>query len=94
MEFETPNYKNRAQATYRFDPWMAEVEAMNQSAANMAVLVAGIGTAIKFVARGLGRAVQALRKAAPIEPIEVQVVHVTRSVPFVAGTQANDRAAA
>jgi hypothetical protein len=91
MDLETPFYKSRNRNTYRFDPWMAEIEAMNHSAANMANLFGGIGALFKAIVRGLGRLVQASRPAAPVE---VEPVKIARPAHLVDTVSANDRAAA
>jgi hypothetical protein len=91
VDLETSFYKSRAQGAYRFDPWTAEIEAMNQSAENMARLVGGIGSLIKAAFRALGRAVQALRQTAPVE---VEPVEIARPADLSGVSSANDRAAA
>jgi len=91
MDLETPFYKSRAQQrTYRFDPWMAEIDAMNHTAANMATVFDGFGSLILRAFRGIGRLVQSVRQATPVE---VEAVKIARPAQPVA-VSANDRAAA
>jgi len=92
MDLETHYYKSRAQQrSYRFDPWMAEIDAMNHTAANMANVFDGLGSLILRAFRALGRAVQAVRQATPVE---VEPVKIARPVQLADTVSANDRAAA
>lgn len=96
MDLETPYYKNQAQQrTYRFDPWMAEIDAMNHTATNMAAAFDGVAKLIGGLFRAIGRGVQALRAATPVEPpaVEIEPVKIARPAQPVA-VSANDRAAA
>ena len=96
MDFETPYYKNRAQQrTYRFDPWMAEIDAMNHTATNMATAFDGVAKLIGSLFRAIGRGVQALRAATPveIEPVKIEAVKIPQPAQPVV-VSANDRAAA
>lgn len=74
MDLYTPLYKSReSQGAYRFDPWSAEIATMNHAAANLAGLFDGLGKLIVAAFRGLNSAIQALRKAAPIEVEPVRI---------------------
>lgn len=93
MDLETPYYKNRTQqGAYRFDPWTAEIDAMNHSAANMAAVFDGAAKLIGSLFRALGRGVQSLRAATPVEIEPVKIARPAQ--PVAVSTSANDRAAA
>jgi hypothetical protein len=93
MDLETKYYQSRAQQRpYRFDPWMAEIDAMNHTAANMATVFDGLGSLILRAFRAIGNAVQAVRPATPL--VEVESVKIVRPAQMVETLSANDRAAA
>lgn len=72
--YNRPQFSRQAGA-YRFDPWEAEIATMNHAASNVAGLMEGLGALIVRAVRGLVAAVQALRKA---EPVEVEPVRIAR----------------
>jgi hypothetical protein len=73
MDLYTPIYKSREQGAYRFDPWAAEIATMNHAASNLAGLVESLGALIVAGFRGIVSAIQALRKARPVEVEPVQI---------------------
>lgn len=96
MDLETHFYKNRAQQrTFHFDPWVAEIDAMNHTAANMATAFDGLAKLIGRLFRALGRGVQAVRAVTPveIEPVKIEAVKIPQPAQPVV-VSANDRAAA
>lgn len=93
MDLETHFYKNRAQQrTFHFDPWVAEIDAMNHTAANMATAFDGLAKLIGRLFRALGRGVQALRA---VTPVEIEPVKIARPAqPAAVAVSVDDRAAA
>lgn len=99
MDLETHYYKNRAQQrTFHFDPWMAEIDAMNHTATNMATVFDGaaklVGNAFRAIGRAIGRAVQSLRAATPVEIEPVKIARPAQPVAVAVTVPTDERAAA
>ena len=90
MDLYNSNQSSRPAGAYRFDPWEAEVATMNHAAANMAGLVGGLGRLVVAAVRGVGTAIQTLRKACPVE---IEPVQIARPANVSEQTAANRAAA-